>query len=88
MGHQGNPNISNCYINEASQKRREAIRLGSLCGFLTKGDNLQKREETKKVGFGFLGLKDCGEMIQKCVRKLVEDEGCFKFLKLNFLQLA
>ena len=88
MGHQGNPNISNCYINEASQKRREAIRLGSLCGFLTKGDNLQKREETKKMGFGFLGLKDCGEMIQTCVRKLVKDEGCFKFLKLNFLQLA
>lgn len=37
------------------------------------------------MGFGFLGLKNCGEMIKKYVRGLMEDEGGFKFLKLNFL---
>ena len=61
------------------------IGLGSLCGFLTKGNKLEKCQRTKKIGFGFLGLKTCGEMIKKHVRGLLEDGGGFKFLKLNFL---
>lgn len=68
--------------------RKEVIRLGGLCGFFKKGNKSQKREKTKKMGFGFLGLKNSGEVTKKYVRKLMEDEDCFKFpkfLNLKFL---
>ena len=40
------------------------------------------------MGFGVLGLKNSGEVTKKYVRKLMEDEDCFKFrefIRLKFL---